>query len=167
MLIVYTGNGKGKTSASAGQALRALGQGLRVAFAQFMKKDVQAGEQRLLATLPGLQMYIGGNSFFRQERDRPAHRAAALDTMTWALQAVCAADMLILDEALYALKKDLLTREELENLLAEAERCGTHVVLSGRGLPDWLEERANLVTEMREIKHPRHQGVPAAKGIEF
>lgn len=166
MLIVYTGDGKGKTSASVGQAVRAAGQGLRVAFVQFMKKDVQAGEQRLLAGLPGVRLHIGGSGFFRQENERSVHRAAAQETLAWALEAVPTSDMLVLDEVLYALKKNLLTREELENLL-EAADGQTHVVLSGRGLPDWLEERADLITELLEIKHPIHKGVSAVKGIEF
>ncbi len=167
MLIVYTGNGKGKTSATVGQAVRAAGQGFRVLFAQFMKKDVQAGEQKMLATLPGVRFYIGGNSFFYNEKERPAHRTAAEKTLEWVLQGIPDADMVVLDEALYALNKDLLTREEVENLIAETQRAGKHLVLSGRGIPDWLEERADLVTEMREIKHPAQKGVPATKGIEF
>lgn len=166
MLIVYTGDGKGKTSASVGQAVRAAGQGLRVAFAQFMKKDVQAGEQQLLAAMPGVRLYIGGSGFFREEHERPAHRAAAQETLAWALDALPTSDMLVLDEALYALKKDLLTREELENLF-EAAGGQTHVVLSGRGLPDWLKERADLITELLEIKHPIRKGAVAVKGIEF
>ena len=76
-------------------------------------------------------------------------------------------DLLVLDESLYALGAGLLTREGIECLLDAAQTRGVHVVLSGRGLPEWLAERADLITEMTEIKHPWQQGVAAAKGIEF
>ena len=77
MILVYTGTGKGKTSACVGQALRALGQNMRVAFGQFMKKDVGAGEQVMLARLLGADFLAGGKGFLRREEDVPAHRRAA------------------------------------------------------------------------------------------
>lgn len=167
MLLIYTGTGKGKTSASVGQAVRACGQGLRVAFAQFMKQPEKAGEQLVLARLLGEAFYAGGKGFFRCEDDRPRHRQAALDTLAWARRTLDSVDMLVLDEALYALAADLLRREELESLLYAARQRGSHVVLSGRGLPAWLREQADLVTEMQELKHPWRLGVPATRGIEF
>ena len=78
VILVYTGNGKGKTSACVGQAVRALGQNMTVAFGQFMKRDGQAGEQRMLAQWLGPRFLAGGEGFLRREEDRPAHRAAAL-----------------------------------------------------------------------------------------
>ena len=167
MILVYTGEGKGKTSACVGQALRALGQGMAVAFGQFMKRQCGAGEQVVLGRLLGERFRPGGLGFLRREEERPAHRAAAEDLLAWASAQLGAVDMLVLDEALYALGAGILFKEELAGLLAEARGAGRHVVLSGRGLPDWLAAEADLITEMRERKHPWRLGVPAAPGIEF
>ena len=167
MILVYTGEGKGKTSACVGQALRALGQGMAVAFGQFMKRQCGAGEQVMLGRLLGERFRAGGLGFLRHEEDRPAHRAAAAHLLGWASEQLAGVDMLVLDEALYALGAGILFKEELAGLLAEARGAGRHVVLSGRGLPNWLAAEADLITEMRERKHPWRLGVPAAPGIEF
>lgn len=167
MLLVYTGNGKGKTSASVGQAVRAAGRGLPVAFVQFMKANTQTGEQQALTALEGIELYIGGCGFFLEEKERPRHREAALQTLEWARQHLHNLFMLVLDEALYALQLGLLKRPELEDVLEQAIQMQVHVVLSGRSLPSWLEERADLVTEMKEIKHPWQKGITAQAGIEF
>jgi cob(I)alamin adenosyltransferase len=167
MLIVYTGNGKGKTSACVGQALRAIGQGMTVAFGQFMKRDKQSGEQRILRQLPGIFVLAGGKGFFRHEKERLRHRQAALKTLAWAENILNEIDMLILDEVLYALSACLLTREEIENLVKISALQGRHLVLSGRNAPDWLIQTADIVTEMLEVKHCRYDGVQATPGIEF
>ncbi|HEU6438639.1 MAG TPA: cob(I)yrinic acid a,c-diamide adenosyltransferase [Nitratidesulfovibrio sp.] len=167
MLLIYTGNGKGKTSACVGQAIRALGQGMNVAFGQFMKRSGQAGEQEMLGRLLGERFRAGGQGFLRREEDRPAHRKAAQELLQWAEGILPQVDMLVLDETLYALGYDIVTRAEVEHLLELAEPQGRHLVLSGRGLPDWLAERADLVTEMTEVKHPWQKGVQATRGIEF
>lgn len=167
MIIVYTGNGKGKTSACVGQTIRALGRDIPVAFGQFMKKDHQAGEQKVLAQLLGDNYLAGGRGFLRKPEERPLHREAALATLNWALERLPKVGMVVLDETLYALSAEILTREEVLDLLDKAQAHETHVVLSGRNIPDWLQERADLVTEMGEVKHPWQQGVPATIGIEF
>ncbi|SDF17897.1 cob(I)yrinic acid a,c-diamide adenosyltransferase [Desulfovibrio legallii] len=167
MILVYTGDGKGKTSACVGQAVRALGQNLRVAFGQFMKRDGQAGEQALLAQWLGPRFLAGGPGFLRREEDRPAHREAALRVLDWAKTQLKTVDLLVLDEALYALKAQVLTRQEVEELLALARANECHLVLSGRNAPDWLVQAADLVTSMTEIKHPWRTGVTATAGIEY
>ncbi|MDR2744857.1 MAG: cob(I)yrinic acid a,c-diamide adenosyltransferase [Desulfovibrio sp.] len=167
MLILYTGNGKGKTSACVGQALRAAGQGMAVAFGQFMKRDNQSGEQRILKRLLGTFFFAGGEGFFRYEKDRARHRAAALNTLAWGKNILSGADMLVLDETLYALNAALLTKGEVANLVETSGMLDRHLVLSGRNAPDWLVQLADIVTEMREIKHPCRDGVAAAPGIEF
>lgn len=168
MLMVFTGSGKGKTTAAVGQAIRARGQGQRVVFAQFMKRPDQAGEQNTLrALLPG-DFMASGPGFLNRPEDRPGHRAAALELLAWIESKLAPSlGMLILDEALYALNEDLVERPELEKLLDQAEKLNTHVLLTGRGLPAWLQERADLVTEMTLIKHPYNQGRSAEAGIEF
>ena len=167
MILVYTGHGKGKTSACVGQAVRAMGQGMTVAFGQFMKRDGQAGEQAMLARWLGPRFLAGGPGFLRDEAQRPAHREAALRVLEWAREQLAEVRMLVLDESLYALDAGLLSRAEVEELLAVARQGERHLVLSGRNAPDWLVEAADLVTAMTEIKHPWRAGVKAAPGIEF
>lgn len=189
MIIIYTGNGKGKTSASIGQAIRAHGQALRVAFCQFMKSNVHAGEQKVLAQLLGDGFFIGGCGFFKKEEDRPMHRAKALETLAWAKSQLAMRDMLVLDEALYALRAGLLLREEIEQLISLAEmdvpeedtaeglgsesdlntkaKKSIHLVFSGRDAPDWLVERAHTVSVIQEEKHAWKAGIKATRGIEF
>jgi cob(I)alamin adenosyltransferase len=167
MILVYTGPGKGKTSASVGQAVRAYGQGLRVAFAQFMKRAEQAGEQLALQELLRDRFFAGGRGFFRKEKSRAEHREAALAVLAWAKEMLPAVDMLVLDESLYALGSGLLLEKELRDVIAAARAKGAHLVLSGRGLPDWLREQADLITCMEALKHPFTEGRPAEKGIEF
>jgi len=167
MMLIYTGNGKGKTSACVGQAIRAIGQGLRVAFVQFMKQEGVAGEQGVLRQLLDARFHAGGRGFFRLEEDRPQHREAALNTLHWAFEVLPHIDMLVLDELLYALDAGLLLSEEVHGLVDKARHHGVHLVLSGRGLPGWLAEEAECITEMEERKHPWQQGHAATPGIEF
>ena len=167
MILVYTGNGKGKTSSCVGQAIRAIGQGFTVFFAQIIKTDVGAGEQKMLRSLLGERYFIGGKGFFFNEADRPKHRDAALKTLDWCIQAVPQADMLIVDEMLYAIGSGLVTQEEVLDLVNRCNDARVHLVLSGRGLPDWLEDKADLVSLIDEVKHPSRNGVQAQKGIEF
>ncbi len=168
MIVVYTGDGKGKTSAALGQILRALGHGLRVACAQFMKRDDVAGEQRFLATHLGDDFLVGGLGFFRDHQDRTRHREAALSTLVWASSKVAAdVQVLVLDEVLYALGAGVLEQKELQALLDRARERNVHLVLTGRGLPEWLGRQADLITEMLPVKHPFNQGQGALKGIDF
>lgn len=177
MLIVYTGNGKGKTSACVGQAVRALGQGFAVLFAQFMKKNAVAGEQQILAQLLGDNFYCNGQGFYLGDTKLfPAHRAALEATLAWvdaglaqfeARQPEGPRRMLILDEALYALGSGLLKESELRGIIEQCRALDVHLVLSGRGLPEWLAKSADLVSEIQDIKHPLQSGVKAGAGIEF
>lgn len=168
MLLIYTGPGKGKTSSCVGQAVRALGQDLRVAFGQFMKRPDQAGEQRLLARLLGDNFLACGAGFYRDRADYPEHRGKALELLAWARARVDAGlDMLVLDETLYALGNGLVEEAEVRGLvdLCAARNC--HLVLSGRGAPDWLVQAADIVSDIAEVKHVYAQGGKAQAGIEF
>jgi len=168
VLLIYTGNGKGKTSACVGQVVRAFGQGLRVAFGQFMKKDGQAGEQKVLSELLGARFLASGAGFFRNVADYPRHREKAEALLGWAQKKLDeGVDLLVLDEILYALGHDLVRREEVESLVGRCSAQGCHLVLSGRGAPDWLVEMADIVSDIREVKHIHAQGGPARPGIEF
>lgn len=167
LLLVYTGDGKGKTSASTGQAVRAFGRGMLVGFAQFMKRDVQAGEQKVLKELLGDNFLIGGCGFYRNEAEKEQHRAAALEVLEWAIKRAAKLDMLVLDETLYALGSGLILQDELMRVIQACRKADTHLVLSGRGLPDWLEQEADTVTVMQEHKHHYANGIKAQSGIEF
>ena len=167
MLHLYWGDGKGKTTAAMGLALRALGSGKRVVIVQFLKGG-NSGEIPLLARL-GAEIYRGkaGQKFVFQMT--PEEKAATRELQDQNLAAAMArpADLLVLDETLYALKAGILERSEVEELMDAARRTRCHLVLSGRDAPDWLVEAADLVTEMGEIKHPWRAGIKAAPGIEF
>lgn len=167
MIIVYTGDGKGKTSACLGQVVRALGHGMSVAFAQFMKRDGEAGEQNFLHQTLHENFFAGGAGFFRHEHERPLHRQATEQTLAWAQQKLGSVDVLVLDECLYALKSSLLTMQELQALLESSKLTQTHLVLSGRSFPAELLSMVDTVTEMREIKHPWQSGQSAVRGLDF
>ena len=168
MLIIYTGNGKGKTSACVGQAIRAYGNEMRVCFAQFMKSDQYTGEQKCLKNLLEEDFFIGGKGFFTNKSQYPIHREASLKVLAWAKKKIINnTPMLILDECLYALKSELVTKEEILDIINLCNVHNTHLVLSGRGLPDWLIEVADIVSEIAEVKHAYHDGTKATKGIEF
>ncbi len=167
LVLIYTGNGKGKTSACVGQSIRALGQGLKVSFVQFMKRNQEAGEQVMLKQLLGDDFFASGLGFFRNEDERSKHRQAALNGLSFVYERLETMHMLILDESLYALDAKLLMQEEVENLLIKSKEYKTHIVFSGRNAPKWLMDKADLVTEMQEIKHPWQQGIKASKGIEY
>lgn len=168
MLLIYTGNGKGKTSACVGQAVRALGQGLAVAFGQFMKKGGQAGEQRMLGELLGENFMASGAGFYRNPADHARHREKALELLRWAEERLAnGLGMLVLDEAIYALNHTLVLEVEVRALIARCHELGCHLVLSGRGAPDWLIEMADIVSDIAEVKHVHTRGGKATAGIEY
>jgi cob(I)alamin adenosyltransferase len=167
MLLIYTGNGKGKTSACVGQAIRAMGQTLSVAFGQFMKRDEQAGEQEMLRELLGDDFLASGAGFYRGA-DHDMHRGKVEELLQWARERLDhGVDMLILDEAIYALNHGLLLEDEVRGLIERCRGEDRHLVLSGRGAPDWMIELADIVSEITEVKHVYASGGKARRGIEF
>ncbi|MDF1525384.1 MAG: cob(I)yrinic acid a,c-diamide adenosyltransferase [bacterium] len=166
---VYTGDGKGKTTASLGLALRAVGNGLKVLVIQFLKGSEMTGERQAALNLsPGLEIRpLGRNGLLHpgliMERDRVQAEAAldeAIGEMTsgrW--------NVLILDELNTACSLGVVPEERVLQLM-DQKPDGMELVLTGRGAPEKVIEKADLVTEMREIKHYFKQGVPAREGIE-
>ena len=168
---VYTGDGKGKTTAAMGLALRAAGWGMDAAVCQFLKGR-ECGERASASRIPGLpfhrfmetERFIGEMSpeAFRTFRDRAR---AEFDTFRkWA--AACAADLLVLDEIFAPLHAGIITEDELLSLL-DQKPPAAEWILTGRRAPASVIDRADLVTEMRDIKHYYVSGVPARKGIEY
>jgi len=166
MVHLYWGEGKGKTTAAVGLAVRALGRGLRVTVAQFMK-DGSSGELAPLREL-GAAVYAGKScgKFFAQMTPAERRETAEENTrhLTRSLEAPC--DLLILDEACAAWQLDLIDRELLKRAVLERPE-GREVVLTGREPAAWMTEAAHYSTEMRCCRHPYQQGVPARRGVEF
>ena len=169
LLIVHTGAGKGKTTAALGLAFRALGQGMTVGIVQFIKGAIPTGEAALAVRLaPALTMHTMGDGFTwnTQDRDKDIASARKAWEKAVALLRDGSLDLVVLDELNVVLKHGYLP---LEDVLGElrARRPMLHVVVTGRNAADELVALADLVTEMKLVKHPYRAGVKAQKGIEF
>jgi cob(I)alamin adenosyltransferase len=166
---VYTGDGKGKTTAALGLALRAWGHGARVLVIQFMKGRINYGELAAARRLPGFDIEQYGRETF-VDRDEPAAEDVALarEALARARQVVAenAYDLVVLDEVNVAVDYGLVETKEILDLVA-ARPPEMELVLTGRGAPAAFVEAADLVSEVREIKHYYREGVAARKGIEF
>lgn len=164
---VYTGNGKGKTTAALGLALRMAGNGGRVFFGQFMKGRLY-GKHRALSALPRIDVRtFGGLRCLRREEVTEKDREMARRGLEICRQAMLSGryDLVVLDEINVALWFGLVSDEAVKTFLDE--RPGkTELLLTGRYAPRWLIERADLVTEMKLIKHYYDAGVMARDGIE-
>ena len=165
MLHLYWGNGKGKTTAAMGLALRALGHGRRVVIVQFLK-DGTSGEIAPLRAV-GAAVYACPNAKFTWLMDE-ADKAAAREASARALGQALAEpfDLLVLDEACAALKSGILDEALLRRAVAFAKN-GREVVLTGRDPAPWLQDAADYSTEMRAHKHPYADGVAAREGVEY
>lgn len=165
MVHLYWGDGKGKTTAAMGLALRALGYGRRVVVVQFLK-DGSSGEIEPLRRL-GAFVYACPNAKFTWLMN-DAERAQARESATAALCAATAqpCDLLVLDEACAAWQNDLVDRDLMRKIVANAE-TQSEVVLTGRKPADWMQDAADYSTEMRACKHPYTKGIPAREGIEY
>ncbi len=170
LVIVHTGAGKGKTTAALGMVLRSLGHGHQVAIVQFIKGAWQPAEKRALEPWGAqLAFHATGEGFTWETQDR--ERDQAMAQAGWQVARRYLADpqyrLVLLDEVNIALRKQYLSVEQVLAGLELRPPLG-HVVLTGRGAPDELIERADLVTEMKLIKHPlKLQQVRAQAGIEF
>ncbi len=167
LLLVYTGEGKGKSTAAFGLALRAHGRGLRVRVFQFLKhQGARFGEHRALEAL-GIPIEGLEDGFTWRSRDLEASAQLAREGWERAKEALLSGawDLLVLDEATYPLRYGWIALEDFLGALRARPRH-VHVVVTGRGAPEALLELADTVTEMRKLKHAFDQGVPAQRGIE-
>ncbi|MCG8424117.1 MAG: cob(I)yrinic acid a,c-diamide adenosyltransferase [Proteobacteria bacterium] len=167
-LVVYTGNGKGKTTAALGVAFRALGRDFRVAVLQFIKGKWKTGERRFAETLPSLVFEVTGKGFTWESDDLSRDAQAARQGWERAKELVGSGsyDIVILDELTYAINYGFIDLEGVVTCLKE--RPGhVHVIVTGRNAPDPLLDAADLVTEMKPIKHPYDRGVPAQIGLDY
>ncbi|HDH44513.1 MAG TPA: cob(I)yrinic acid a,c-diamide adenosyltransferase [Thermococcus sp.] len=167
LVHIYTGNGKGKTTAALGLALRMLGNEGRVIMIQFLKSANVYGEQRK-AQECGIVVESYGLPKFVHGKPEPEEIEAAKKALERAKEVAKSGewDLVILDEICVALGFKMIELEEVKKLIKE-KSPNTELVLTGRYCPEELYELADYVTEMKEIKHPYHKGVVARKGIEY
>ncbi|MFE1745796.1 cob(I)yrinic acid a,c-diamide adenosyltransferase [Coleofasciculus sp. H7-2] len=170
LIIVNTGNGKGKTTAALGMVLRSLGHGYRVGIVQFIKGAWEPAEKAVLGRWEGqLEFHAMGEGFTWETQDQQRDIQKAHQAWETGLSFIRNPEfkLVLLDEINVALKLGYLSVEEVLAGL-EDKPADSHVILTGRGAPAALIERADLVTEMTLVKHPfREQGVKAQPGIEF
>ncbi|MYB39859.1 cob(I)yrinic acid a,c-diamide adenosyltransferase [Candidatus Saccharibacteria bacterium] len=178
VVIVYDGDGKGKTSACLGLTVRALGSGFKVAFAQFIKYWT-VGEHRFIERIQSLYgqelvFHRGGRGFFQAGELSAAgvsdeeHRQAAAETYDFALRAAASGDygLVVCDEINNAVADGLLTEEQLENLF-KRRHGSTSLCLSGRDFPKRLLKYVDIATEMKKVKHHFDDRFLANKGIDY
>ncbi len=169
LVIVHTGKGKGKSTAAFGLALRAIGNGQKVAVVQFVKGKWQTGERKVFERFPeDIEIHAMGEGFTWETQDRARDIKAAVAAWDKARGLIMdrVHDMVILDELNIVLRYGHLpVADVIEALAARPE--AKHVVITGRNAPKALIEAADLVTEMTMVKHPFRSGVKAQPGIEF
>ncbi|MEQ8237023.1 MAG: cob(I)yrinic acid a,c-diamide adenosyltransferase [Syntrophomonadaceae bacterium] len=173
MLQIYTGNGKGKTTAAIGQGIRCAGAGGKVYLFSFMKN--RASEHVILEQLkPGFDYYIANRKprgFWHKISVEERKDAVNDARMAWdKVQALIAAgdcDMLILDEAMSLLKYDIVSVQEMLGVVERCKKSYIELILTGRNVPTEIAAIADLITEMQEIKHFLANGVKARRGIEY
>ncbi|MDP3727735.1 MAG: cob(I)yrinic acid a,c-diamide adenosyltransferase [bacterium] len=198
MLLVFTGNGKGKTTAALGQALRAVGEGKRVLMVQFIKGPWKSGEDNADIVPKGSPSTGSGSPAFRLVKmgkgfvgilgdtlPREEHERAAREALDYAKSEAESGNwnMVILDEVNNAVVLNLIPKEKVIELfdfikrapasdsssgaIHQAERLIEHLILTGRDAPQEFIDAADLVTEMRDVKHPYEQGIRAKRGLEY
>ena len=169
LLIVNTGNGKGKSTAAFGMAVRVLGHGMRLGVVQFIKGALHTSERDFLGAVAQCDFVTMGDGYTWNTQNRDADVATARKGWDEARRMIESGEyrMVILDELNTVLKYEYLPLDEvLATLVARPD--SVHVVVTGRHAPDALIEAADLVTEMRLVKHPyKEQGVKAQPGVEF
>ena len=169
--MVHTGNGKGKTTAALGLLMRAAGRGLKCCMIQFMKsRNDRYGEHESAEKL-GIEVHTMGDGFTWDTKSPEQDRQTARETWNLCVEKLRSGeyDMLVFDELVYVLSYNMLPVEEVveEFRKARESQPALHIVVTGRDAPEVLIAAADLVTEMREIKHPFTAGIKAQRGIEF
>ena len=171
LLIVFTGNGKGKTTASLGMALRTIGHGYKVAIIQFIKGGWTTGEEKALKNLsPNISWHTLGEGFTWETQDRIRDEKFVQEAWQLAKKYIEneSYKLIILDEINIATKLGYLDSEEIITFLKSLNNRKNHIVLTGRGASESIINYADLVTEMKLIRHPfKEQGIKAQKCVEF
>jgi len=171
LLMVHTGNGKGKTTSALGLMMRAAGRGLKCCMIQFMKsRNDRYGEHQAAEKL-GIEVHTMGDGFTWDTKNPEQDRTTSRKTWELCVEKLRSGDydMLVFDELVYVLSYDMLPLAEvLEEIQSvRTSQPALHIVVTGRDAPAELIAAADLVTEMKEIKHPFNAGIRAQQGIEF
>ncbi|HEX8746285.1 MAG TPA: cob(I)yrinic acid a,c-diamide adenosyltransferase [Pyrinomonadaceae bacterium] len=171
LLMVNTGNGKGKTTCALGLMMRAAGQGLNCCMIQFIKSRNDRYGEHSSAEKLGIEVHTMGDGFTWDTKNPEQDRETARKSWALCVEKMRSGDydLLVFDELVYVLSYGMLgTEEVLEEIKKiRAEQPAIHIVLTGRDAPQALTDAADLVTEMREVKHPFNAGIFAQQGIEF
>lgn len=170
-ILIFTGDGKGKTTAAFGMVLRAAGHGLRTKIVQFLKSDTGSGEIAALDNLSGVEFVRRGLGFVPKRRDDPLfneHRLVAEEALELAREAILTDryDLIVLDEICGAIAAGLLEEEQVIEMLRQSP-ARLRLALTGRHASTGLIELADTVTEMRCVKHGLKQGRASQSGVEF
>jgi len=169
LIIVYTGNGKGKTTAALGLAFRTIGHRWKVCMIQFIKSKTNCGEHKIKKYLDKLYTFhVLGKGFILNEEDVNSNQNAARNAWNKAKQIISSNEykLVILDELTYLISYNLIDEKEIIDFLINKPE-NMHIIVTGRIAPASLIDKADIVTEMREIKHYFNQGFAAQKGIEW
>jgi cob(I)alamin adenosyltransferase len=169
LVQIFTGDGKGKTTAAIGAVIRALGHGLRVYVAFFMKGDYPYGERSILSQLPNVTMAsFGSRGFIDPANIKPEEKEQAKRALAAVREVMLSGsyDLVVLDEVNLAAAWNLVELDEVLRLIDEKPE-GVELILTGRRADSKLVKAADLVTEMLKIKHPYDEGVAAREGIEY
>lgn len=169
LVIVNTGNGKGKTTAALGMVLRAWGQGLRVGIFQFIKHQGARFGEVLAVEKMGIQIESLGDGFTWNSKDIKETRRLSLQAWELVQGYICSGDydLIVLDEFTYLFQYNWLDALEVIAWLVENKPDDLHLVITGRNAPEPLLRYADLATEMVEVKHPYKKGIKAQVGIEY
>lgn len=172
LLIVYTGHGKGKTTAALGMCVRAVGYDWSVCIVQFVKGSWKYGELKGIERLaPNVELHTVGEGFVGivdDKKDLREHRAAAQKGIAFTIEKIASRRhrLIIVDELNVARKLDLVTDDDVRAII-DAVDDTQHLVITGRDAPEWLVDMADLVTEMRQVKHPFQKGILAQPGVDW
>jgi cob(I)alamin adenosyltransferase len=168
VLLVLTGNGKGKSSSAFGMVARALGHGMKVGVVQFIKGKFSTGEETFYRRFPEVHYHVMGEGYTweTQDRERDVRAATAAWAVAQRMLADASCELVVLDELNIALKHRYL---DLAQVVADlqARPAMQHAVVTGRGAPQALIDAADTVTEMNVVKHAFQQGIRAQKGVEL
>lgn len=170
LLIIYTGNGKGKSTAAFGAVFRSLGRGFKAAVVQFIKGAWVSGEVKALEKFgKNVEYFAVGEGFTWETKSLAKDIELARKGWDKCLSLLKAGkhDVYLFDELIYILKYKFLPVDEVADAISRLKPANAHVILTGRDVPPKLVELADLVTEMTEIKHPYKQGIAAQPGIDY
>lgn len=169
LILIFTGHGKGKTTAALGMTMRAAGHGMKTCFIQFIKGSWKYGEMEAMDRFKDeIDFYVMGRGFTWKSDDPEKDRAMAREAWKKAKKAIFSGryNTVILDEFTYLLSYDIIDRQEALKVLRDKPE-DLHICITGRDAITELVEIADLVSEMQPVKHPYKEGIKAQKGIEF